>query len=200
MIYDLTSNGFPKNNSYIFRSNLNECSFINVLDELIATDFFSMVEESLHMEIKYAIIERKSFFIEETNRVFYLDPENIFENDCLLEIQEAFKLPMFHAIKNAVIETKWLSDSYNNTIYCIKINNDMYKLWTFEEFCNADWYFTFGRIINLLEVILMVNSNTKDNIIFEYTDDSLCVILSKRQVEILVNSGFLQSCTNVHEI
>ncbi|MDR1477570.1 MAG: hypothetical protein LBJ00_01355 [Planctomycetaceae bacterium] len=198
--YDLTGKPTTQLNRFFFYDVTDEKLFAKTLDELIAADFFSMIAKSKHKEIKKFIMEKKNLFVEETNRLFYIHQNDIWDKDWRLEIQNALKLPAFHAFNDAVVKAKWLcdsndNDSYKNTIYYIMVNDDRYKLWTLGEFCQFDWIFKFQRVGELLEIILAENAKPKNKVILAVLDaEPLPVaILSEQQIDILIKAGFLQT-------
>jgi hypothetical protein len=174
---------------YSIRTPKSISSIHKVADALRKTNFFLDNSEANRRLIIKKMIEAKDIFVDETDRITFLDAEEIDEGQCARELQFLLDL---QPLKNCY-ETN-IVGRYDGSRYVIKIATYEYVLWDWNESIYKDkmWQLVTSRAIRMINDFLLREKKTDDLVIYDYSgNDTACLVLSYDMINILEQHGFL---------
>ncbi|MDR1290421.1 MAG: hypothetical protein LBK06_04385 [Planctomycetaceae bacterium] len=176
--------GFPIENDYeyLVSSHVDRNIIDQLIDELKMSQFFAVGSEQNTKEIIARVKKSHEIFIDETNRITFLDAEEIAEENCVSELKLLFDLLPLKQYFDL-----HFSATYIETKYTFKIGEYTYTLWDYKEplFRQESWKLAMSRFIRAINIFLTY-MNDPNNIIYDYSgNDTTCLILSKDMIQIL---------------
>jgi hypothetical protein len=179
---DLVESPIENDYEYLVTSHIDHNIIDQLIDELKMSQFFVIGSEQNTKEIIARVKKSHEIFIDETNRITFLDAEEIAEENCVSELKLLFDLlPLKQYFE------LYFAATYIETKYTLKIDEYTYTLWDYKEplFQQRSWKLAMSRFIRAINIFLTYR-NDPNNIIYDYSsNDTTCLILSKDMIQIL---------------
>jgi hypothetical protein len=175
-------------NDFEFHHLENPNVFYDIEDILKEVGFFSYVRNDDFPLCVDHIVEYQTIFIPDTKRVITLDAEYIHEGMALEEINKILDLPVFENINK-------FNELWENFRYSVYSDDFYFTLWDTgeKEYLNNSWWVSLSRTIELVNTVLNSIDEQQQQLYYDFegTNDTLCVLLSKRMVSLMISLGLM---------